>query len=112
VRVRPANAAALSATALDVVTERVDGPPFDLVIATNILPYFDDVELMLALGNISAMLSPGGIFLHNEPRPLVRELTSALGLPFEQSRQAVIATVRNVPAPLVDTVWLHRRGAR
>jgi hypothetical protein len=112
VRVRRADAAALSATALDIVTQRVDGPAFDLVIATNILPYFDDVELMLALDNISAMLAPGGMFLHNEPRPLVRELTTALGLSFEQSRQAVIATVRNAPAPLVDSLWLHRRVAR
>ena len=112
VRIRQTAAAALSTAALDVVTERVHRPAFDLVIATNILPYFDDVELLLALGNISAMLAPGGLFLHNEPRPLVRELTTALGLPFEQSRQAVIATVRNAPAPLVDSIWLHRRVAR
>jgi hypothetical protein len=58
------------------------------------------------------MLSPGGVFLHNEPRPLITDVTAALGLPFDQSRQAVIATVRNAPAPLVDSVWLHRRIAR
>ena len=92
------------------MTERLHGPAFDLVIATNILPYFDDVELTLALGNIASMLTPGGAFLHNEPRPLVGEVTSAIGLPFEQSRQAIIATVRNAPGPLVDSVWLHRRN--
>jgi hypothetical protein len=55
------------------------------------------------------MLAPGGVFLHNEPRPLVGEVTAEIGLPFEQSRQAVIATVRNAPGPLVDSVWLHRK---
>jgi hypothetical protein len=109
VRIRQAAAGSLRAERLDVVTERLDGPAFDLVIATNILPYFDDVELMLALGNIAGMLAPGGVFLHNEPRPLVGDVTAAIGLPFEQSRQAVIATVRNAPGPLVDSVWLHRK---
>jgi hypothetical protein len=109
VRVRQSVAQALGAQPLDIVTERLDGRGFDLVIATNILPYFDPVELTLALGNIASMLTPGGVFLHNEPRPLVGEVTAAAGLSFEQARQAVIATVRNAPGPLVDSVWLHRR---
>jgi SAM-dependent methyltransferase len=109
VRVGPAAARTLDAERLDIVTERLASPAFDLVIATNILPYFDDTELTLALANIASMLAPGGIFLHNEPRPLIGEVTAALGCPFEQSRQAVIATVRNAPAPLVDSVWLHRK---
>jgi len=108
VRVGPAAAAALEAQSLDIVTERLDGEPFDLIIATNILPYFDDGELMLALTNIAAMLAPGGIFLHNEARPSMAAMTSALGLPFEQSRHVVIATVRSAP-PLADSVWLHRK---
>jgi hypothetical protein len=112
IHVRRTAAKALAAESLDIVTERLEGPAFDLIIATNILPYFDDVELTLALGNIAGMLSPGGVFLHNEPRPLITDVTAALGLPFDQSRQAVIATVRNAPAPLVDSVWLHRRIAR
>lgn len=99
---------AIRAEALDIVTERLDGEPFDLVIATNILPYFDDTELALALSNIAAMLSPGGILLHNETRPALREIASAAGLPLEQARQAPIAEVPGAP-PLADTVFLHRR---
>ncbi len=99
----------VTAEQLDVVTQRLQGATFDLVIATNILPYFDDVELALAMSNISAMLSPGGILLHNEPRPALREIGSAVGLPLEQSRQATIARVAGAP-PLADTIWLHRRG--
>ena len=118
-RVHAAAARALRAEPLDVVTERLGEPPFDLVIATNILPYFDDRELMLAMSNVAAMLAPGGVLLHNEARPLVREVTAALGMPSEQSRQAIIASVRALrpspgqgPAPLVDSVWLHRKTGR
>jgi hypothetical protein len=104
-------AAALRAEPLNIVTERLDGERFDLVIATNILPYFDEVELMLALANISAMLSPGGVLLHNELRPSLPEDAAATGLPAEQSRQVIIATVKGAP-PLVDTVWLHRKAVK
>jgi hypothetical protein len=92
------------------VTERLDAPAFDLIVATNILPYFDDVELMLAMSNIAGMLGPGGVFLHNEARPVLGEITDALGLPFDQSRHVVIASVRGAPAPLYDSVWVHRKG--
>jgi hypothetical protein len=109
VQVTPAIARILSAESLDIVTERLQGSPFDLVIATNILPYFDDLELMLSMSNVAAMLGPGGVFMHNEPRPLLGEITDALGLRFEQARQATIATVRGAP-PLADSVFLHRKS--
>ena len=96
----------LRAESLDIVTERLTGAGFDLVIATNILPYFDDRQLALAASNISAMLVPGGVLLHNEARPILGDLTTALDLPFEQSRRTVIATVTGA-APLGDSVFLH-----
>jgi hypothetical protein len=108
VRVQPSAAQVITAAPLDIVTERLQGAPFDLVIATNILPYFDDVELALAIGNIAAMLSPGGILLHNEPRPTLRALADAACMPLEQSRQAPIARVAGAP-PLADAIWIHRR---
>ncbi len=95
---------------LDIVTDRLREGGFDLIVATNILPYFDDGELMLALSNIAGMLAPGGVFLHNEARPALGGITAALGMPFEQSRHAVIASVRGAPAPLFDSVWLHRKA--
>jgi SAM-dependent methyltransferase len=110
--VGPPAAHTLTAETLDVVTESLDGPPFDLVIATNILPYFDDVELTLAMSNIARMLAPGGVFLHNEARPLMHEVTAALGMPVEQSRHAIIASVKGAAAPLFDSVWLHRKAVR
>jgi len=108
VQVQAAAARALSAERLDIVTERLSGQPFDLVIATNILPYFDDTELALALSNIAGMLAPGGVLLHNDLRPGLREIAAAAGLPLQQSRQVPIAKVKGA-APLVDTIFLHRR---
>ena len=110
VHVQPAAALALAAAPLDIVTERLDAPPFDVVVATNILPYFDEVELALAVSNIAAMLAPGGVLLHNEPRAALRELASAAGLPLEQVRQVPIARVTGAP-PLADAIWLHRKAA-
>jgi len=109
VAVAGAAARVLHAEALDIVTERLDGTPFDLIVATNILPYFDDTQLALALANITSMLAPGGVFVHNEQRPILGELTAALGVPLQQSRHAVIATVSGAKAPLYDSVFLHVR---
>ena len=104
-------ARALRATPLDIVTQRLDGERFDLIIATNILPYFDDQQLSLAVANIAAMLAPGGAFLHNEQRPIIGDLAAAVGVPLQQSRHAVIATVTGAKAPLYDSVFLHVRSA-
>jgi hypothetical protein len=101
-------AATLRAEPLNIVTQRLDGEPFDLVIATNILPYFGKIELALALSNIASMLAPGGVLLHNDTRPEVQEDAAAAGLSVEQSRQVTIATVKGAP-PLADTIVLHRR---
>ena len=109
IKVKASAARILTAVPLDIVTERLAGPPFDLIVATNILPYFDDPQLALATSNIAAMTSPGGVFLHNESRGILGDLTTAVGLPFEQSRHAIIATVRGAKAPLFDSVFLHRK---
>jgi hypothetical protein len=108
VGVGPDAARALAAEPLDIVTERLDAATFDLIVATNILPYFDDTQLALTLSNIAAMLAPGGLFLHNERRPLVGDLGAALALPFEQSRHVTIADVRGAP-PLFDSIFVHRK---
>lgn len=54
---------------LNVVVERLEPLPadrqFDLVVATNILLYYDVFEQALAAANIAGMLRPGGILLTN-----------------------------------------------
>src|SRR5262249_60075754 len=69
IAVRPPVLHSMAADRLNIITERlVNQPPFDLVIATNVLAYFDDQQLALALANIGAMLRDGGYLLHNESR--------------------------------------------
>ncbi len=110
VRVRPEVTQSLSADELDIVTARLPVAPFDLIIATNILPYFDDTQLMLAISNVAGMLAPDGVFLHNEPRPALGEITEAVGLRFEQLRRVTIASVAGASGPLTDVVMLHRKS--
>jgi hypothetical protein len=108
VAVSAAAARALRAEPLDIVSERLGGETFDLIVATNILPYFGHVERLLAFTNMAAMLAPGGVLLHNDPRPEVLDDAAAAGLPAEQLRQVMIADVKGAP-PLGDTIVLHRR---
>jgi CheR methyltransferase, SAM binding domain len=100
---------ALSAERLNIVTERlVDRPGFDLVVITNVLPYFDDRQLALAFSNIAAMLRPSGYLLHNESRAGLAETASSMQIPVLQMRTATIGGSRD--RPLYDTVWLHRKS--
>jgi len=98
----------MSAERLNIVTERlINQGRFDLIVATNVLSYFDDRQLALALSNISAMLRPGGYLLHNESRAGLVETAGAVGLPTFQMRTAVIGGAAT--RPLYDAVWLHRK---
>src|SRR4051812_48841390 len=65
VRVRPAIVGAIQPRDVNIVLERTDDGPFDLVVATNILVYYDAFDQSLALTNIARMLRPGGFFLTN-----------------------------------------------
>jgi hypothetical protein len=95
------------AVRLDVVLDRIDRQ-FDLIIVTNVFPYLSDTDLLLALTNLNRMLARGGTLLHNEPRPMLAEATSALNLALIHSRSAVIATVEGAESPLYDAIWMHR----
>jgi hypothetical protein len=65
IRVRPQIAAKVSAVDFNVVTQRWNGQPFDLIVATNVLAYYDKLDQALAFSGIEAMLRPGGLFLTN-----------------------------------------------
>ena len=68
VRVRPQIVATVRPLDLNVVYQRLDMPPaerFDLVVATNILVYYDTFEQCLALANVARMTAVGGLFLAN-----------------------------------------------
>jgi hypothetical protein len=64
--VRPAAVRRLRILDADIVCDRLPGNgAFDLVVATNVLLYYDRFQQALALASIASMLRPGGILLTN-----------------------------------------------
>jgi hypothetical protein len=92
---------------LNIVTERLAREQFDLIIATNVLVYFDAAELPLALANIAAMLRPRGYFVHNEARPDLETIARELDMAAIQGRTIEIA--KGTKTPLMDVVVIHQR---
>jgi hypothetical protein len=104
--VNPGLSDRIDAVELDVVAGRLEAQ-FDVVVVTNVFPYLSDADLLLAISNIVAMLAPGGVLLHNEPRPLLADASLALNLPLLHARSAVIANVEGTSSPMYDAVWMH-----
>jgi Methyltransferase domain len=70
--IRPQYSAQMKVYDANVVAQTLDFPSgqgFDLVIATNVLVYYDRFQQALAMANIARMLNPGGIFLANNVLP-------------------------------------------
>jgi hypothetical protein len=71
VRIRPAVMRSITPQDVNIVLQRTEplaaDERFDLIIATNILVYYDVFEQSLALANVAKMLRPGGFFLVNGP---------------------------------------------
>jgi hypothetical protein len=65
VQVGPAVVTSIVPRDVNIVLERTDDEPFDLIIATNVLVYYDMFEQSLALANVARMLRTGGFFLTN-----------------------------------------------
>lgn len=107
-RIRPELANRVHTGQLNIVTERYDpSPNFDLIVATNVLTYFPDPQLTLAVANIQAMLRPGGYFLHNELRPSLEALAVSLGMPPIQGR--TLEVTKGAQQALLDAFVLHVR---
>src|SRR5216683_1542107 len=65
-------AARVSSVDLNIVAQTTDfaeGEGFDLVVATNILVYYDHLQQALAMSSIARMMNTGGIFVSNTPLP-------------------------------------------
>jgi hypothetical protein len=71
VRIRPDVVQAITPRDVNIIVQRPEplpeGERFDLVIATNILIYYDVFEQSLAAANIAQMLHSGGVLLTNNP---------------------------------------------
>ena len=109
VEVRPAAVRAIEAHDLNIVLQRLAPLPadelFDLIVATDILVYYDVFEQSLALANVAAMLRPGGVFVAN---------TTVAALPGVPLALAGQTRVRFMPVPGRGEVhdilaWYRRR---
>ena len=69
VAVKPKYASRIEARDLNIVGQMADGEQFDLVVATNILVYYDRFQQALAMACIARMMRPGGVFLSNTVLP-------------------------------------------
>ncbi len=72
VAVAPKYASRIEARDLNVVAQVADGEQFDLVVATNILVYYDRFQQALAMTGIARMMNSGGVFLSNTVLPAQR----------------------------------------
>ena len=100
VHARPSAVRQMSVLDVNVVTERLDGYAFDLVIATNVFIYYDVLEQALAMSNVAAMLRPGAFLLANVAVP---KLASVPLRPIETT------TTRYAP-DIADSVVWYRSG--
>lgn len=108
VRIRPAVVSLIAPEDVNVVVQRLNlpvGEGFDLIIATNILVYYDVFDQSLALANIERMLRPGGFLLSNN---------ALLELPNSGMRSAGYETVvySDRPDHGDHIVWYQREEPR
>jgi hypothetical protein len=69
VAIAPRYASRVTPLDVNIVAQRMDleeGKAFDLVIATNILVYYDRFQQALAMASIARMMNRGGLFLAND----------------------------------------------
>ena len=72
VAVRPKYVESIEPLDLNIVAQVAEGTGFDLVVATNILVYYDRFQQALAMAGIARMMNPGGVFLSNTVLPAQR----------------------------------------
>ena len=110
-RIGPEVTSRINADRLNIITDRFEpAPNYDLVIVTNVFPYFNPTELLFALTNISAMLAEGGYLIHNELQTVPSTFITPLGLPLRQAQTVLIASSES--APLFDGVAIHQKAKK
>jgi hypothetical protein len=104
VRIAPSTVLKISPVDTNIVLQRLELPAqdkFDLIIATNILVYYDNFDQSLAMLNIEKMLTPGGFLLSNN---------ALLELPFFKVHSVGYSTVvySDRPNDGDHIVWYRR----
>jgi len=99
--IRPQVAANVTPVNFNIVTDKWNGQPFDLVIATNVLVYYDPLDQALAFEGIEAMLRQGGFFITNNV---------VVELPASRLRAIGVIAVQH-SAERIDRVFWYRRNS-
>jgi len=104
VKVRPTLVTHITPFDTNIVLQRLELPDsekFDLIVATNILVYYDNFDQSLAMINVERMLRPGGILLSNN---------ALLELPFFKVHSTGYSTVvySDRPDDGDHIVWYQR----
>jgi chemotaxis methyl-accepting protein methylase len=105
VRARPSAVQRMSAVDMNIVTHRLGGEAFDLVIATNVFIYYDVLEQALAMSNVEAMLKPGAFLLANFSAPNLKSVTIR---PVETTETLYARTASENVRDFI--VWYKARG--
>ena len=106
VDVRPEVILAAGASRVDITTEVPPGA-FDLIIATNLLLYFENRETLTAMACLAQALAPGGRLLHNDQRFAAKVFGEALGLTMERFEPLQFAPRKGIEQ--WDRVVIHRK---
>ncbi len=107
VHVRPGLARRIRAERWNILTRKPPEALYDLVVATNVLLYFNRAELLLAVNNIHKLLKPGGYFLHNDTRREMEEFTAPIGFSTVNARMVRLGA--RGATDLYDAAVLHRK---
>jgi hypothetical protein len=101
VRIQPAVVSSIVPHDLNIVSDRLpleDSERFELIVATNVLVYYDIFEQAVAAANLAAMLRPGGVLVTN---------TALLPTPPLQASASYLRV--NHTAERYDEVFWYRR---
>ena len=76
VAIRAGYAVSITPIDLNIVAQTSDSPEgqgFDLIVATNILVYYDVFQQALAMSNIALLMNPSGFFVANNALPAAHD---------------------------------------
>lgn len=104
--VRPEAVTAVKAYAGNIVTTPLESK-YTLIVATNVLVYYNDLQLLLSLANMSGGLQPGGVLIINELRPVLDRFCPMAGLTALQARTLKIAEGKT--GPLFDSFAIYEK---
>ena len=111
--VRPDVVLDVTGVELNIVLERLpDADPsrrFDLIVATNVLIYYDTAEQALAVGNMAGMLRAGGLLMTNQPVPVATACGLSpvliMSVTFDHVQSATGSHERG------DSIFVYRKGS-